>query len=81
MGITRAERCFKFGDHQTEASRQTHAFHQLTETRAILAVGMARFHWSRHSRMVGHDGVGRCRACAMVFRLEDLFDGIIANGK
>jgi hypothetical protein len=37
--------------------------------------------WNRHSRMVGRDSVGRYRLLSMAFGLEDLFEGIIANGK
>ena len=73
--------CSKFGDHQTEVSCQPHAFNQRTETRAILAVGVARCDWRRHGRMVGRDGVGRYRPRSVAFGLEDLFDRIIANVK
>ena len=80
MGIRRAERCFKFGEHQIETARRSNTFDQFTDTRGILAM-VARSGWSRHSRMVGHDCVGRYRPLSMAFGLEDLLDRIIANGK
>jgi hypothetical protein len=51
------------------------------ETRAILAVGVARCDWSCHSRMVGRGSLGRYRPLSMAFGLEDLFDRFIANDK
>ena len=72
---------FKFGEHQIETARRSQTFDQFTDTRVILAMGVARSGWSRHSRMVGRDSVGRYRPLSMAFGLEDLFDRIIANGK
>jgi hypothetical protein len=65
-GISRAACCFKFGEHHIEAAcQQTRTFNQRTETGGFLAVGLARFDWSRQGRMVGGDGVGRYRPLSM----------------
>ena len=63
------------------AACQTNTFNQRTATRGILAMGVARSGWSRHSRMVGRDCGDRYRPLSMAFGLEDRFDRIIANGK
>jgi hypothetical protein len=81
MGITRAERCLKFGEHQIETACRSYIFDQLTDTRAIVAVGVARSGGSRHTRMAGRDRVGRYHPLSMAFGLEDLFEGMIANGR
>jgi hypothetical protein len=64
-----------------KAARRSKTYDQLTDTRGILAMGVAPSGWNRHSRMVGRDSVGRYRLLSMAFGLEDLFEGIIANGK
>jgi len=69
MRLSSAAKAIRLSWNKT--ARRSQTYDKLTDTRGILAMGVAHSGWSRHGRMVGRDSVGRYRPLSNAFGLED----------